>query len=387
MEVKQIATLINSVTQEISGDIALLTEDLGNVVAVGESLQNFQNGLDAYVRALPNVIGRMVFVNRAYNGGAPNLLRDGWEYGSIMMKVRGRLPEAEENEAYDLQDGSVYEMQVYTKPDASAEFVNKRVTFEIPLSICRRQVVQSFHSAQELNAFIEMLYNEVDKSMTVKLDALIMRAINNMIGETIYDGVGGTLGNTSVRAVNLLKLYNDQYGTSLQASDAIYDKDFIRFAIFTMAKYREYMTRINKNFNIEGFDRFTPREFNKTVLLTDFAKSAGVFLYDANGQFRTDNLSLGEFETVPFWQGSGTSFAFSDLSALDITTVSGHAVNCTGILGVMFDRDAVIVTNEDRYVTTAPYNAKGEYWNEWHKWVCGYCNFLDENFVVFFVHD
>lgn len=386
MEIKQVATLVNQVTGEILGESGLLTEDLSNVVAVGTALANFTDGLDAYVRALPNVIGRMVFVNRRYEGGAPDILKTGWEYGSIMMKVRGKLPEAQENESWNLQDATVYEMQMFTKPDVSVELVNKKVTFEIPLSITEKQVKQSFHSAQELNAFVEMLYNEVDKSMTVKLDALIMRAINNMAAETIYDGVGGTLGNTSVRAVNLLKLYNTQYGTTLSAADSIYDKDFIRFAVYTISKYRDYIKLMSTKFNMEGLERFSPEERQHLVLLSDFAKAAGVYLYDANGQFRTDNLTLGNVETVPFWQGSGTSFAFSDLSTIKVTTEGGHSVDCSGVLGVLFDEDAIIVTNEDRRVTTAPYNARGEFWNSWHKWDCGYCNFFDEVCIVFFVH-
>lgn len=388
MEVKQVAQLVNSVTSEILGEEDILAEDLSNVVAIGQALENV-GGLDAYVRALPNVIGRMVFVNRKYAGGAPNILRDGWEYGSIMMKVRGKLPEAEENEAWELQNGATYEMDIFTKPDVSVECVNKRVTFEIPLSITEKQVKQSFHSAQELNAFVEMIYNEVDKSMTVKLDGLVMRAINNMIAETLYDGVikSGDLGDSSVRAVNLLTLYNTNFSENLTAAECLYDAAFIRFAIFTIAKYRDYMKRINVNFNMEGAERFTPAEFNKTVLLTDFAKAAGVYLYDAQGQYRVEALSLGEFETVPFWQASGDDFSFSDITAIKVKTASGHDVDATGILGVMFDRDAIVVTNEDRYVTTAPYNAKGEFWNSWHKWNCGYANFFDENCVVFFVHD
>lgn len=389
MEIKQIANLVNSVTQEISGEIAILEEDLSNVVAVGDSLANVE-GLDAYVRKLPNMIGRIVFVNRKYAGGAPRgILRDGWEYGSIKMKVRGKMPDAENNEAWDLQNNTVYSMEVFRRPDVECKFVNQRETFSIPLSITEKAVRQSFHSAAELNAFIDLIYNEVDKSMTVKMDALIMRAIGNMIAETVYDGVGNTYGNTSVRAVNLLKLYNDQYGTSLAAADAIYDKDFIRFAIFNMAKYRDYMKFMSTRFNIEQTAKFTPDEYNVTILLSDFAKAAGVYLYDANGQFRVDNLTLGNVDTVPFWQGSGTSFAFSDLSSIDYDCASDptHHVNLSGILGVMFDHDAVVVSNEERYVTTAPYNANGEFWNTWHKWNCEFSNWLDENFVVFYVHD
>lgn len=393
MEVKQIAELINSVTKEIIGEDNILQEDLSNVVAIGETLENVQ-GLDAYVRALPNVIGRMVFVNRRYSGGAPNILRDGWEYGSIMAKIRSKLPAAEENEAWELENGASYDMTIFTRPEVSASYINKAVTFEIPLSITEKQVKQSFHSPQELNAFVDMIYNEVDKSMTIKLDGLIMRAINNMAAETVYDGVltgtGANLGNTSIRAVNLLRLYNDTYGETLTAAKSIYTPDFMRFAIYTISRYRDYLKRINTSFNIEGAERFTPDEFNKTILLTDFAKAAGVYLYDAAGQVRTDNLTLGTIETVPYWQGNKTAtadFSFDNLSRIDVKTASGHEVNVTGVVGMMFDHDAVIVANEERYVTTAPYNAKGEFWNSWHKWKCSYANFFDENAIVFFVHD
>lgn len=385
MEHVQIANLVNSITQEIDGEISILSEDLSNVVEVGQSLDN-ANGLDNYVRALPNMVGRMVFVNRVYSGGAPNILVDGWLYGSIMGKYRSKMPTAQENESWELQDGQSYEMDVFTKPYASAKFFNKAVTFEIPRSIAEKQVRESFHSATEMNAFMEMLYNEVEKSMTVKLDSLIMRTINNFAAETIYNGVGTTLSNSSVRAVNLLKLYNDGFSKSLTAANCLYDADFLRFAVKTIGQYRDFMTRMNVNFNMGATEKFTPREYQKLVLLSDFAKSAGVYLYDANGQFRTDNLTLEGFETVPYWQGSGTDFAFTTRSEIKVTTSESHAVDCTGVLGVLFDRDACVVCNKDRRVTTAPYNAKGEFWNYWHKWDCEYLNDFDENFVVFFVH-
>lgn len=386
MEVKQIATLVNSITQEIKGEIAVLQEDLSNVVEVGKSLENAQ-GYDNYVRALPDVIGRMVFVNRKYEGGAPNILMDGWEYGSIMGKYRSKMPEAEENESWELQDGASYDTQIFTKPYAAAKFFNKKVTFEIPLSITEKQVKESFYSAGQMNSFIEMIYNEVEKSMTVKLDALIMRAINNIAAETIFKGVGTALGNTSVKAVNLLKLYNTTFGTTIKAAAALYDKAFLRFAVMTMGEYRDYLKRINVNFNIGGTEKFTPESYSKCVLLTKFAKAAGVYLYDAEGQFRTDNIGLGNFESVPYWQGSGTAFDFTSLSTINVKTSEGNAVNCSGVLGMLFDRDAVVVACQDRRVTTAPYNGKGEFWNQWHKWDCEYLNDFDENFVVFYVHD
>lgn len=387
MDVKQIAAFVNAATKEVSGMTDLIAENLSNVVEIGNTLENI-GGLDAYVKALPNVIGKYVFVNRKYAGGVPSILMDGWEFGSILGKVRGNLPEATENESWELQDGASYDMGIFTKPDVSVKFFNKKVTFEIPLSITEKQVKQSFHSAAELNAFIELLYNEVDKSMTVKLDALIMRTLNNITAETIYNGVGSDLGESSVRAVNLLALYNALHPTAtITAAAALETPEFLRFAVRTMRLYKKRMKKMSTLFNMEGTPKFTPEEYLRIVLLDDFESAVRVNLYDANGQFNNDELALGNYDTVPYWQGSGDDYALDSVSTLNVVTASNHAVECSGIVGVMFDRDACAVCNQDRRVTTAPFNAKGEFWNYWHKWDCEYINDFAENFVVFFIHD
>ena len=385
MEIKQIYEFVNDATKEIVGDSVLLKEDLGNIVDLGTAVFN-ANAVDAYVKSLLNHIGRVVFVNRAYAGRAPSVLMDGWEYGSVLEKVRVELPEATENESWELEDGASYDPNIFYKPTVEAKFFNKKTTFEVPCSFTEMQVKQSFSNASQTNAFISMIYTAVEKSMTVKVDSLVMRTINNFIAETFYNmNTGGTYtGAGNTRAINLLKLYNDRYSKSLTAANSITDPDFIRFAIYTMGVYSERLTTLSKLFNIGGTDKFTPKDYQHKVLLSDFAKGAGVYLYDANGQFRVDNLGLGAFETVPYWQGSGTGYAFTDIAKIYATTASGHDVTATGVLGVIFDRDALGVTNLDRRVTTN-YNPKAEFYSNWYKFDAGYFNDTNENFVVFYV--
>ena len=228
-----------------------------------------------------------------------------------------------------------------------------------------------------------MIYNAVDKSMTIKIDALAMRTINNMIGETVYDEFpGGTYTGTSVKAVNLLKEYNDQFTASLTASDAITNAEFIRYASFRIAVYSDRLSKVSNLFNIGATDKFTPKESLHLVMLSDFARGADVYLN--SDTFHEDYVNLPASEKVPYWQGSGTSYDFSDITAIDIVTASGHAIQFDGILAVMFDRDALGVSNLDRRVTVA-YNAKGEFTNNFFKFDAGYFNDTDENFVVFFV--
>lgn len=383
---KQVYQLVNTSASEVLGKENVLQEDLQNVVDVGREIENAQ-GYDAYVKTLVNHIGRVVFVDRVYRGSAPSVLMDGWEFGSVLEKITCDLPEATENETWELENGTSYDPNIFYQPSVSAKFFNKRVTFEIPLSFTEKQVRESFSNASQLNGFISMLYNAVDKSLTVKIDGLIMRTINNMIGETVYtEYTGGTYtGSSGVRAVNLLYLYNQFASPTITAANALKTPEFIRFAIYTIGLYADRMTKISTLFNVGGKDRFTPVDLQHIVLLSDFEKAARVYLYDANGQFNTEGLALPtKAETVPYWQGSGTTYAFSDVSKINVVTSGNHSVELDGILGVIFDRDALGVCCVDRRTTTA-YNAKAEFYTNFAKFDAGYFNDLNEQFVVFFI--
>lgn len=383
MEVKQIYEIMNSITNEMLGDSVVVAEDLSNIVELGQQFEDVV-GLDNYVRKLPDHIGRVVFVDRKYEGRAPQILMDGWEYGSIMEKIATRIPEAVENEDWQLNDGQSYDPNVFHAPDVYGEFWNKRVTFEIDMSITRKQVKSSFDNVTQLNSFLSMILNAIETSLTVKLDALIMRTINNMIGETLYDEMpaGTYTGAGGVKAVNLLYAYNEKYNAELTADDAITTPEFIRFAAYTMANYMDRIKVLSNLFNIGGESRFTPASKLHVAMLSEFKNAANVFLQ--SDTFHNDYTALPNSDSVAFWQGTGTDYAFSNTSAVKIKTASGHDINASGILAVMFDRDALGVSNLDREVRTH-YNEKADFWNYFYNAFAGYFNDTNENFVVFYV--
>lgn len=383
MEVKQIYQLVNTTTQEVLGESAVVKEDLSNIVDIGEAVFN-ANAIDKYVKSLVNHIGKVIFVNRVYSGSAPSVLMDSWEFGSVLEKIQADLPTASENESWELENGTSYDPNIFYKPTVSAKFFNSKVTFEIPMSFTELQVKQSFSSVGQLNGFISMLYNSVDKAMTVKIDSLVMRTINNMIAETVYNEYASAELNTKsgVRAVNLLKLYNDKFTKTLTPAQAITDPDFIRFASFTMGVYEDRLAKMSTLFNVGGKERFTPKDMLHVILLSDFAKSADAYLQ--SDVYHNNFVALPNAETVPYWQGSGTDYSFGEISKIHVNTSSNNEVTVTGILGVMFDRDALGVTNLDRRVTTN-YNPKAEFYTNFYKFDAGYYNDLNENFVVFIV--
>lgn len=392
MEVKQIYTLINTVSGEVLGKEDLVHEDLSGVADLGTEIFN-QNVLDHYVKSLVNHIGKVVFVNRPYSGKVPSVLMDSWEFGSVLEKISADVPQAVENDTWNLQDGKEYNQDVFHKPTVSAKFFNSKVTFEVPVSITERQVKESFSSAAQLNGFLSMIYSAVEKSMTIKTDALVMRTINNMIAETL-DADKTSFGSSTttekvdyssastVRCVNLLKLYNDKTGTQLTPATAITTPDFIRFAAYIMGLYSDRLQTISTLFNIGGKERFTPKDVLHTVLLSDFAAAAKTYLYADT--YHEDNVLLPKAETVASWQATGKDYAFEHVSTIDVKSASGASISVSGVLGVMFDRDALGVTNLDRRVTTN-YNAKAEFFNNYYKFDAGYFNDTNENFVVFFI--
>jgi hypothetical protein len=388
MEVKQIFTLMNSVSQEVLGKTDLVKEDLTGIVDMGTEVFN-QNAIDNYVKSLVNHIGKVVFVNRPYSGKVPSVLMDAWEFGSVMEKISADIPQAEENDTWNLADGHEYKQDVFHKPTVTAKFFNSKVTFEVPVSITERQVKESFSSAAQLNGFLSMIYNAVDKSMTIKTDALIMRTINNMIAETLDADKTAFGGDTvdyssasTVRCVNLLKLYNTAKGAKLTAATAILDPDFIRYAAYQMGLYADRLGSISTLFNVGGKERFTPKDALHTVLLSDFAKAAQAYLYADT--YHNEQVLLPQAETVPSWQATGKDYAFANVSKIDVKSASGAAISVDGVLGVMFDRDALGVTNSDKRVTTN-YNAKAEFFNNYYKFDAAYFNDTNENFVVFFI--
>lgn len=389
MEMNQVATFTNTVVQEVLGESAVVQEDLTNIVDIGNEIFN-TDAFDTYVKTLINHIGKVVFVNRPYSGSAPSVLMDGWEYGSILEKISSEMPVATENPSWELTDGKSYDPNIFTQPKASAKFFNKRTTFEIDRSITERQVKQSFSSGQQLNAFISMLQNETEKSLTVRMDSLIMRTINNMIVETVkadYTEPTNLTTSSGVKAVNLLYLYNKRFSKTLTAEQAITDPEFIRYAAFQIGLYSDRMTRMSTLFNIGEKQRFTPYDLQHTIYLSEFIRAADVYLQ--SDTFHDIYTKMKAGETVPYWQGSGADYNFTSTGQINAIPSSSEDSGNTpivvnGVLAVIFDRDALGVSNLDRRVTTQ-YNAKAEFTNYFYKHDAGYFNDLNENFVVFFV--
>jgi hypothetical protein len=384
MQVSQIFKIVNDALKQTDGNLPLLQEDLSNIIDVGNSIFN-ANSFDNYVKKLVDRIGKVVFVIRPYSGLAPSIYMDSVIWGSVTQKISSAVPEAVENESYELVNGATYDPNQVNLPDVYVKFFSKYVTFEVDRTITEKQLRSAFTGVAELDGFISMIFNEISKAFTIAIDNLIMRTINSAIADTLYkDYNSGTefTGASHTRAVNLLYLYNQRYSTTLTAAQAVTTPEFVRFASYYMALYSDRLSRVSTLFNVGETQKFTPKEEQHFILLSEFARSADVFLQ--SDVYHNELTAITKYEVVPYWQGSGNDYAFDSTSAINVISGSGNTVTASGILGVMFDRYALGVTNIEQWVNTQ-YNAKADFINYFYKYKAGYFNDLNENFVVFFV--
>lgn len=390
MHVFQNYQLANAVTKELLGETAVINEDLSNFVDIGKQIMDV-TAVDNYVKTLIDQIGKIEFSSRKYKGKMVSVMREYWEYGSVKMKVSmGDLPDASENDTWNLVDGQTYNQDEFVQPkDILVKFFNHKTTFEIPMSYTYRQVLESLQSPEQYDAFVGMIKTNIDNSIEVKNEAFAKRTVTNFMAETIVDCFGTTtpdytqVGNT--RCVNLLKMYNTEFGTSLTAEKAIKDPDFLRYASLIMGLYIDRLREESKLFNIGATAKFTPADKLHVLLLSEFERGANVYLYGNKGEFKaSEYAAFPVAETVSFWQGSGTDYSFAATSKINIKDTSGDTVEFSGVLGCMFDHEALGVSNYNRRTPTHE-NAKGEFVTAYNKVDAVNWNDLNENFVMFYV--
>lgn len=393
MKIKQLADVLNGtlsttgIIDQVTGEAAVANEDLSDIVDIGKAVIDYTGAsnanFDSFMRNLIDQVGRIMFVNRTYTSQAPNILKDGWEYGSILQKVRCEVPEARDNATWDLfnypqNGGDAYpDPFELSKPSAQAKFFNSKATYEVPITLTDVQLREAFQTAAQFGSFIAMIENRIAMKITLCNDGLIMATIANLIAQKVAAG----------KAVNLLTLYKTvNPSATTTAATALADKEFLRFASKTIAQYKKYLATASTLYNDGSYITFTPADRLKFIANTEFSKSLDAYLY--SDTYHNEFVNLPGYEEVAFWQGTGTGNAdrLKINVKIDDGTAQGATVVQDGIVAVMFDDEAAAVCNQN-YRVTSQYNGRGEYTNYFYKWDAMYMNDIQENCVVFVIAD
>lgn len=389
MKVEQIKDIVNKVNAQVLGKSSIDTLDVQNLVETGQTLaslaQKTPNLYDNYISALVDATAKYVFVNRVYGRRAPNVLKDNWEYGSIVRKIRmKKLPKARNNEVWGLKDGQVYEEHQFFQPKIVETLFDNLTTFEVPMSYTKKQVDSAFTSLEEFNRLIGMIETSIYNKLNVDADALIMLTISNMASLTVEDDYGeeGLNTKSGVKAVNLLYLYNAGRSDKLTAEQALNDRSFLRFAIMTMKNYSAQMEEMTSIYNIEKADRFTPKNLQHFIVLSKFINAVNIVLQSET--YHNEFLKFDYYDEITKWQGVGNDFSLENVSTINIINSNGTDISIPYVIGAIFDHDALGVSMSDEYVETT-YTKSARFWTSYYKRDARYFNALDEQFVLFFL--
>lgn len=382
MDTNQIYTIVNEVNAEAFGSTNIDVIDSQGLVSLGDTVLSSSTNTEAFLNTLVQKIGRTIISFRQYRNKLSDMVVNDFEYGAILQKIRVHLTEAETDPAYALTDGQSVDPWKINKPDVEQKLFVTRTPYMFSVTIARKQLKEAFLNESAMGAFIGAIFGQVRNSIEVSLESLGRHCIANMIGEFTPATPTGGEATTLNHEVALCTLYNTarNYESTdagfVDEDTALFNEDFLRFAVKTMKMYSDNMTDMSTLYNDGEIETFTPREDQRLKVLSSFERALEtVVQYSA---FNEEMVRLNAFSTLNFWQSA------QDPSYVMVERASdGAQVIKTHIVGVLYDRDALGMYKRDEDVMTTPVNARGLYYNTFYHQIELWFNDTSENFVYF----
>ena len=375
-DVKQIYSILNDVAKQSLGTEAIAVVDTQSFISLGDKVLKSDTDTENFLSKLTDRIAKTVYSVRNYTGINKNLMREPFDYGVIVQKIHVEMPEAKENNAWKIgEQGYTPTYAPVIKPTVSQKLFNKLSTWEIDVTIPDFMLKTAFLNESSMATFIDAIFTAMNNAMVMCADnnANLIRA--NFIGNKIYSA-------QPTQAINLLSQYNTLTNANLTVASCLRDVDFLKWATMQISLWTKRMRVMSKLFNEDSNSKFTSGEYLVLDVLQDFASSTATFLQ--SDTYHKELVALPMYNEVPYWQGSGTSFAFADTSKISVKIDGTNEVTQGGIIAVAYDYNAIGTTiNEPR--STTERNNKDEYTNYYNKATIGCFNDLGENGIVFYI--
>lgn len=391
--------IVNAMSAEMFGQNNTLTAfNTSTFATVGEAM--LRTGYENTVGALSAVIGRTIIAARPYRGKFRIIMRVPQEFGLITRKISFYATKLEESNDFNtdingtqIVDGASIDPWTITKTyPLEINFVGLKVT-QKNYTIFRYQLKQAFQSEAQFGSFVSGLLVRIANDLEVMMDAENRLQVLNAIGATYNVGAAR-------QKVNLTTAFNAFYGTSHTAAQLLstYFDELMKFFVMRLKGDMSLMEEENELFHIfpakndDGgnalsLTRHTAPEDRRLLLYMPRIRQAEATVFPS--LFDSSYLKLDQFEGVEYWQNPNVPEAVSVTpNQLNTTTgqsENGSAVALDHVLGVLFDRDALVTSVHVEDVLTSPVNNKGSYYNVTYHW--GKDHMLDqtENMIIYYL--
>lgn len=382
-DVKQIYAVLNEAVAQAFGKEAYDTIDATNLVSVGEQITADGN-TDVLGLSLLDRVGKVIIEDRAYKSKWRFLAKNEMEWGAIVEKVHTRLIQAQNNSSYTWANGNAPDPYEIKLPTTDVKLFKNITTFEIPVTIPDDQLRTAFLSAGQMESFISSIFTAVENSVEFYFETEAKLVLNTAIA--LCAEKQSELGNTGVHMINLLTDYNALYpgNTISSANVALYDEDFLKYAVARINDVRDNMATFNTIYNIDNAERFTPDADMVAVALNIFANSCQTHMQSSI--YHDTLVQLPMYETLPYFQAQGDGSFTARAKLKEFTpgadTAEDDPVEVTNVVFALVDKRTIGAMLNDERVKSQR-NERGEYTNYWYKGTRG--NFIDssEQMVVF----
>lgn len=372
MAVTQIYDIVNSVNSQTMGITDLTVVDEQGLISLGQTVLTTNGLADTWLNSLAQRIGRTIISFREYKSKYSDMVLDSLQWGNIVQKIKVSMPEATEDESYNLVEGKSIDMYKVANPKVTQSFFTSETPYQFYVTVKRTQLEEAFTSEGAMNGFIGAIYGEVQNAIELSLESLARNCINNFIAERL---------KTKKGSFNLLGMYNTETNKKLTVNTCKHDKEFLAYCVSRINLISKYMENMTKIYNDGTQTRHTPKTLQHLRVLEDFeSRLETVVQYQA---FRDGYVKLNNYHTTSFWQS---------IKAPDSINVKPSSDNTkpftqSNILAILYDRDALGLYKKDSWNSTTPFNSAGGYYNTYYHHKELYFNDLSENFVVFYLAD
>ena len=377
-KVEQIYTLVNETAKESMGEKAIAVKDVSSLIALGDSVLSSASDTENFLNTLVDRIARTVFSVRRYETDTEGMVRHPFEFGCIVQKIYVDMPEAKQNNSWEIgTEGYTPVFAPVIKPTAKQKLFKGITTWEVDVTIPDYMLRTAFLNETSMATFIDAIFTAMDNMITLALEnnANLTRA--SFIARKLK-------GGKPCGAINLLHEYNTLTSASLTVDGAMMNAEFLAWASRAINLWVKRMSKMSVLFNEEGYKRHTPKDKIVVNLLQDFTSACDTFL-GAN-TFHDELVKLPMYDSVAYWQGAGESFDFNDTSAIKVKIDESNTIEKKGIIGIVYDYEAMGVTLNERR-STSERNNHDEYTNYYNKANIGYFNDMSENGIVFYLEN
>lgn len=263
------------------------------------------------------------------------------------------------------------------------------------LTVYEKQLNVAVANEGELVSFFGGILTEKKNDIAQQMEAFRRIAVLNFMAG-VYDL------NQAGSVKNMTALFNAKYGTSYTTAQlqTTYLKEFLAFFVATVKldsnrlENRSLKAHWSPAKQVGGNNyvllRHTPKARQKMFLYTPFMVDAEAMVLPEI--FNTNYLKMENYEAVDFWQNE------NEPSKIDVTPAipdvsdptsqkQGNRVQLNTVLGMIFDEDAIMVSNQLEETLTTPVEARKGYRNIWWHFSKNIINDFTENAILYYMAD